>query len=46
MLSILCGKVGVLQRKAAFAKSATVSVAVQNVGGKLPPHRESEQYRY
>ena len=31
----LCEKAGVLQRKVAFAKSATMSVAVQNIGGEF-----------
>ena len=35
MTSSLCSKVGVLQRKAAFARSATVSVVVQNIGGDI-----------
>ena len=35
ILSSLCGKVGVLQRKAKFSRSATVSVAVKNMGGEF-----------
>ena len=35
MSYILCGKMGVFQRKAAFARSAHVSVAVQNIGGEF-----------
>ena len=35
MSSSLCGKAGVLQRKSVFSTSATVSVAVKNVGGEF-----------
>ena len=35
MVTILCITVGLLQRLAAFAISATVSVTVQNMGGKF-----------
>ena len=33
--SILCSKAGVLQRKAAFARSTTVSVTIENMGGEV-----------
>ena len=35
MSSSLCSKAGVLQCKAAFTRSATISVAVQNIGGEF-----------
>ena len=35
MSSSLCRKAGVLQRKYALARSTTVSVAMQNMGGEF-----------
>ena len=35
MSSSLCSKTGVFPHKAAFARSPTVSVAVQNTGGEF-----------